>query len=311
MSHKWVSLHHHTTYSYGDGFGTPEQHLARAAELGYSAIAFTEHGNVSSHFRAEKAASHPEVNVKPIYGIEAYTGPVDQEHRQQYKWHLTVLAMDSGGYRNLNRLVTKSFRDYYYHATVGGQTLADYSDGLIILSGCTGSLLACTLLGGKGIPEPTRPDLRGTERCARRFADMLGDRYYLEVQAFPELEKTRAINPVYEALGRKLGIPLVATMDVHYPMPEDNEMQTILHAAHRGNQSVDDAARAWNYDVLLTMPEDDQALLAKLVRTGLSKKAAQAAINNSAEIGERCNVTLPKAERLRYPIKDKDWEPWQ
>lgn len=292
-----------------NGYGPPEAHVERAIELGYTAIAFTEHGNVSSHFRAEKAAV--KLGIKPIFGIEAYTGPVDPDNRRQMKWHLTILTMDKEGYANLNGLVTQSYRDYYYDPTVSGGNLAGHSPGLIVLSGCTGSKLACDLVGGKGIPDHIEsPDMVSAISTAGKFQDLLGDRYYLEVQAFPELEKTCAINPCYEKIGRELGIPLAATMDVHYPRPEDNDMQLILHAAHRGKNDYEAQSRSWNYDVLLTLPESDKQIYSKLRGTGLSKAGATEAIASTAAIAERCSVTLPKAERLRYNPTDKDWESW-
>lgn len=307
---EYVSLHHHTTYSFGDGYGPPEAHVERAIELGYDAIAFTEHGNVSSHFRAEKAAI--KLGIKPIFGIEAYTGAVDPENRRQMKWHLTILTMNAEGYANLNGLVTQSYRDYYYDPTVSGGNLARHNSGLIVLSGCTGSKLACDLVGGKGIPDHIEsPDMGSAISTAGKFQDLLGDRYYLEVQAFPELEKTCAINPCYEKIGKELGIPLAATMDVHYPRPEDNDMQLILHAAHRGKNDYEAQARSWNYDVLLTLPESDKQIYDKLRGTGLSKAGATEAIASTAAIAERCSVTLPKAERLRYPVEEDDWKPWR
>jgi DNA polymerase III subunit alpha len=304
-----VSLHHHTTYSFGDGFGTPEQHAGRAAHLGYPAIAFTEHGNVSSHFRAEKACN--KIGIKPIFGIEAYTGAVDLENRRQMKWHLGILAMNREGYANLNGLVTQSYRDLYYDPTVSGETLAKFNRGLIVLSGCTGSKLATDLVGGKGIPDHIdSPDMDRATETASRFQALLGDRYYLEVQAFPELEKTCAINPCYEKISKELCIPLVATLDVHYPRPEDNEMQVILHAAHRGKNDFEAQARSWNYDVLLTLPESYETFYDKLRGTGLSHKGASESLASTVEIADRCNVTLPKAERLRYPVQESDWSPW-
>lgn len=174
-------------------------------------------------------------------------------------------------------------------------------------------MLACTLIGGKGIPAPTSRDGYGWDdarRIIERFARLFVSRYYLEVQPFYELDKTRLINPAYERLGRELGIPLVATCDVHYPRPDDSEMQAILHAVHRGNQSIDDAMRSWNYDVPMTFPESDNALGERLMKTGLSRAAAWEAITNAAYIAEMCNVTLPKAARLRYPISEGDWKPW-
>lgn len=227
------------------------------------------------------------------------------------KWHLTILTMNTEGYANLNGLVTQSYRDYYYDPTVSGSNLARHSDGLIILSGCTGSKLACDLVGGKGIPDHIEsPDMDAATVTAGRFQELLGDRYYLEVQAFPELEKVCAINPCYEQISKELAIPLVATLDVHYPRPEDNEMQVILHAAHRGKNTFEEQARSWNYDVLLTLPESDKTLYDKLRGTGLSKQGAEQAIASTAEIANRCNVTLPKAERLRYPVSEEDLRPW-
>jgi DNA polymerase-3 subunit alpha len=87
-------------------------------------------------------------------------------------------------------------------------------------------------------------------------------------------------------------------------------MQAILHAVHRKNQSIDDAIRSWNYDVPMTLPESDKALGERLMKTGLSRNAAWEAILNSEYIAEQCNVTLPKAARLEYPISDDDWKPW-
>lgn len=305
---KFVNLHHHSTFSFGDGFGTPAQHVARAAELGYSAIALTEHGNVSSHYQLEKAAL--KADVKPIFGLEGYCGPTEEETRGQFKFHLTILAATAEGYRNLNRIVTASYQDFYYHPTISGRVLADHNHGLIALSGCSGSLLACQLLGGKGIQEPGRADRQGARRVAERFARCFPGRYYIEVQPFWELERTQAMNPHYAWLSNVTGIPLVATCDVHYPRPEDSEMQAILHAVHRGKASVDDAMREWNYSVPMTLPEDDIALRDRLVKTGLYLGEAQMAIDNAAAIAEMCNVTLPKAEPLRYPIADEDFEPW-
>jgi DNA polymerase III subunit alpha len=306
---KFANLHHHTTFSYGDGYGTPAQHVTRAAELGYTCIAATEHGNVSSHVQLEKAAL--KAGIKPIFGIEGYCGPIDEEHRSQWKNHLTIIAENLDGYRSLMRVVTQSWRDYYYHPTISGSSLAENRDGLIILSGCSGSLLACSLLGGKGIPEPEgKFDWDAARDVASRFAKTFGDNYFLEIQPFYELERTCDINGAYVQLGRELGIPLVVTNDVHYPCMDDAEMQAILHASHRGNQSVDDAMRSWNYEVPLTLPERVTDLRTRLVKTGMSPIQAADAIATSMEIAERCNVTLPKAERLRYPIQEDDLRPW-
>lgn len=297
---RYVSLHHHTTFSYMDGFGTPEQHMARSAELGMVAQAVTEHGNVSSHVQHEKAGI--KYGVKPIFGLEAYTAPVDmRETANRRKWHLTLLAMNDEGYRNLMRLCTLSWEDGFYQwPTVSGEMLADYNDGLIVLSGCADSLVACSLLGGKGI-EPSDASAERALSVVRNFKELLGDRYFLEVQQFPELERTRTLNAFMQEAASSEQVSLVATADVHYPMPEDNEMQVILHTAGRGGGTVEATEASWEYDIRLTHPESDWAIIDRLTGTGLSRKAAQGAVLQTEEIATRCSVVLPKVERLHYP----------
>ena len=232
---KYVSLHHHTTYSYADGFGSPDAHFKRAADLGMSAMAVTEHGNVSSQVKASLAAE--KYGLKPIHGLEAYTAPIDmRETKNTRKWHLTLLAMNEEGHFNLNQIVSRSWAEGFYRwPTVTGNILKDHHQGLIVLSGCADSMLACNLLGGKGIETG---DERRARKVIERFKRLLGDRYYLETQQFPELGRTKQLNEWYEQMSKRYGVPLVATSDCHYPMPEDNGMQRILHAANRGLGTV-------------------------------------------------------------------------
>jgi DNA polymerase-3 subunit alpha len=281
----------------------PEKHVARAADLGMSALAHTEHGNVSSFVKLEKAANAH--GIKPIFGCELYTASA----RVQPKWHLTALAADATGYQNLNRIVSRSWAEgFYYWPTVSGQMLADHADGLIVLSGCADSLLSCTLLGGKSNgPKRERAsssDIDAAEQVVRGFRDLFGDRYYLETQQFPELQRTRTLNPILAELSRRTGVPLVATADVHYPMPEDNEMQKILHAAGRGTGSVEEQEATWEYDIKLTLPTSDMQIRKALIGTGLTGRQAEQAIYSTGEIADRCNVVLPRNERIRFPLPE-------
>lgn len=307
---RFVNLHHHSTFSFRDGFGTPAQHVQRAAELGYSAIALTEHGlgNVSSHFQLEKAAR--KAGIRALFGLEAYCGPVGKQGTQ-LKNHLTVVARTLAGYQNLNRIVTQSYLDFFHHPTVSGASLGAHAKGLTVLSGCSGSLLACTLLGGKGIPEPEKPDIDAAIGVVERFQQFFGPEYFLEVQPFWELERTSNINTAYELIAMETGARLVVTGDVHYPRMEDSEMQAILHATRRGNETVEDQMQSWNYEVPLTLPASDKDLAERLIKTGLSKAASWGAIETSAEIAQRCDVTLPKASRLEYPVSERDLIPWK
>jgi DNA polymerase-3 subunit alpha len=294
---KFVSLHHHTTFSYMDGYGTPEAHVRRSADLGMSAASVTEHGNVTSHVQHEKAAR--KAGVKPLFGLEAYTALGEKERR---KFHLTILASNEVGYQNLMQITSRSYAEGFYQwPTVSGGMLGDHHEGLIVLSGCSDSLLACSLLGGKSI-EPADASYDRAKRTALKFRSLFGDRYYLECQMFPELARTKTLNEAWERLSSETGIPLVATADVHYPDPDDNEMQVILHAAGRGAGSVAAQEAGWEYDIRLTHPGSDRIAYDRMCAAGLSRNGAVQALRNTAVIADRCTVELPRAERLRFPL---------
>lgn len=303
---RYVSLHTHTTFSYGDGFGTVDDHVKRVSELEMSAVALTEHGNTSSHAQLEKAGA--KYNVKPIYGCELYTAPTDPETggllRTRRKFHQTVLAKDQEGYRNLNRIVTESWRGFFQWPTASARSIKEHSRGLVVLSGCADSLLSCTLLGGKTMGDKrdafSEGDFKKAVQVVRRYQDIFGEDYYLETQRFPGLARTRTLNPAFAEISRITGARLVASSDVHYPYPDQNEMQRILHAAHRGG-TVESVDAEWEYDILLTYPTSDQEIFRDLIDTGLTNKDAREAILNTERIAEKCNVTLPKNEPIKFP----------
>lgn len=297
----WVSLHSHTTFSYGDGYGRVEEHVKRVADLGMSALALTEHGNVNSHVALEKSCR--EHGIKPIYGLEAYYGGVDDNKTRQ-KNHLTLIAENEEGYRNLNKIVTRSYIDAYQWPTVSPESLKKHARGLICLSGCSDSLVSCTLLGGKSSGEKresfTEDQLGEVRRKIEWFRDVFEDKFFLEVQRFPQLARTCTLNATFAKLAEITGVPLAGTADVHYPYPGQNEIQKLLHAARRGS-TVEATGAAWEYDIQLTYPETDREILRDLMATGLDKKEATEAIINTERIAQKCNVELPKAAPLRFP----------
>jgi DNA polymerase-3 subunit alpha len=292
----FVSLHSHTTFSYGDGFGMPADHVDRVGQLGMTALAATEHGNVTSapkHAAACKAAG-----IKAIFGLEAYTGPADmRQTKTTKKWHQGLLAMNDAGYRNLMQLVTRSWDEGFYgKPTITWPMLTEHNEGLIVLSGCLSSRIA-TVYAEHGY--------RRALQVAAGYRDLFGDRYYLEVQRFPRLQKTRELNPVLARIGQALGIPLVATADVHYPFPDDNEMQKVLHTATRGMDNVGEAEASWEYDILLTYPTSDEQILHDLVATDLTYAQAAQAIANTGLIADRCEVELATMPQLQYPYAEE------
>lgn len=308
----YVSLHHHSTFSYGDGYGLPEEHVEFVVAHGGKAMALTEHGNVSSHVQLEKACMKN--GIKAIFGLEGYIAPPNQKR----KCHQTILAMTQEGYSNLNKMVVESWKTLGTTSktrfpTIHLNVLEEFSEGLIILSGCADSVLSCTLLGGKSYGDQrlvySARDYANARRVVEWYQEIFGDRYYLEVQRFPMLKRTCALNPAFEQLSLDTGAPLAATSDCHYVYARDNEMQKILHAAHRGS-SVSAMEASWEYDCTLDIPESDERVFNDLRETGLSKAAAAAAISNTSVIADRCNVKLQKVTPISYVPGPQDWEPW-
>jgi DNA polymerase-3 subunit alpha len=297
-----VSLHHHTTLSYRDGYGLPSAHIRRAEELLMPAIAMTEHGNSDSHVKAEIAAEG--TGIKVIYGCEIYFGPTDEENRMQTKTHLTVLAKNAVGYRNLLSMITESYaKGFYYEPTVSPESLVRHKEGLIILSGCQGSLLFCSAVGGKHVPKE-KASYKRALKVARWFRKNFGGDFFVEVQAFPELEATRRFNTHFAGrLARAIGARLCGTMDCHYTEYEESEIQMILHNLRGGNKkTIEEQAREWGYDVPLCPPLDDRSFYRRLRATGLSDAEAIQACVSTEDIAQECTVELPKLPMVRFKV---------
>lgn len=304
---RFFSPHSHCTFSYGDGHKTPREHALRLRELGYTGAALTDHGNISGHADWEKELT--KLDLHPAFGCELYLSPVGERSKS----HLIAIAETQEGYRNLCRLVSRSYSEgFYQYPTVHANMLADHAKGLIVTSGCADSLLSCTLLGGKWLGEPRLvcgpEDYERAAKVVRWFKKIFGDGYYLEVQRFPELERTRVLNPLVARLGDEYGIPLVATADVHHPLPEQSEMRKILHSVKRVS-TVDAVSAEWEYGIPGAYPLSDAEIGTALVGTGLTREQAWMAILASEEIGQRAQVVLPKGEAVTYPgtAKELTW----
>ena len=315
---KFVSLHGHTSFSTGDGHGSPQEHVDRVKELGMKAMAITEHGSVSSHVQIEQAAK--KAGIKPIFGLEAYVANPGSKP----KFHQTILAMNQQGYVNLNRLVTNSYikkdngEGFYMKPTVNLDSLFDKkkTEGLIILSGCASSMLACTIAGGKGLGEElTKEEIeKGAHWSnfaqAMELVDMyqetFGDRFYLEVQRFHDYYKTVAVNQVLERIWEKTQIPMVATADVHYPRFEDWDANQLANAIGWNTtvEALENGARKYDSKPGQTYPTSDKEMAKDLIKAGVSKRNAVQSVLNTKEVAKRCNVELPKTDPVRFSESD-------
>lgn len=295
---QFFNAHHHATHSYLDGFRPVEEHVKVVADLGQPGMALTDHGNVSGHVKLEKACL--EAGIKPVFGCELYCDTADP--RGQLKNHLTVVAENAEGFQNLNRLVSASWRNFRFKPTVTSAMLQEFNAGLVVMSGCMGGLLADKMIGGKLNPERSTADLAAGERVATWFAETFPDRYYLEVMPHPQLKRQRMYNSALAELGRRMGLPIVATLDCHYPKITDKSMYPVLHAIGRGGKSntVEAQSQSWEYDIDLS-PRPEAKVYDDLLITGLNARQANEAMDSSMEIFKRCNVTIPKFEDLKFP----------
>jgi DNA polymerase III subunit alpha len=274
MPQKFVHLHVHTEYSLLDGMCRIPQLIARTKELGMDSLAITDHGAMYGVIDFYTAAK--EAGIKPIVGCEVYIAETDRHSREfahKSPYHLTLLAKNEKGYRNLLQLVTKSnLEGFYYKPRVDKELLEMHHDGLIALSGCANGELARLILQGRN------DELVPT---ALWYKEVFGD-FYLEIQRhpIPELEQ---INKGLVSLSAKLNIPPVATFDVHYVNKEDAPAHELLLCVQT-NTSVYDEKRlkfpgAFFY---LRSPQEVEQLFADLPE----------AVENTQAIADMCHLEL-------------------
>ena len=166
MARSFVHLHTHSEYSLLDGACRTKEMVASAAEFGMPAIALTDHGVLygALEFYFEARAK----GIKPIIGCEMYVAPRGHRDRSaRDEHHLTVLAANKAGYRNLLKLVSIGFIDgYYYKPRVDLELLAAHAEGLIVLSGCLGG--GCSKRSCKTRPTRATEDREGLSSDVRR-----------------------------------------------------------------------------------------------------------------------------------------------
>jgi len=215
----FTDLHSHSTYSLLDAFGTPKQIVLRAQSLQRKALAITDHGSISGWIQFGKACS--EAEIKPIFGYEAYAVDSLAEmflNKQRKKNHITLLAESDEGYRNLLKVATLAYDNFYYFPTIDWNLLCENSEGIIVLSGCWSSKLQRLLANG---------EQEEAEKWAVMMKDVFKDRFFLETQHYDLHMQTF---DKLKVLSERTAIPIVLTCDPHYQTPDQAYIQEILHA---------------------------------------------------------------------------------
>jgi len=266
----------HSEYSLLDGACRVDRLCRRTAEDGAPAVALTDHGVMYGAMEFYYAAR--DTSLTPIIGCEAYIAPrgrFDRTVREEA--HVTLLAADLIGYRNLTALISKGFLEgYYYKPRIDLDLLAEHHDGLIVLSGCMSGMVAAPLL---------KNDYDTAVKNAKTFTEIFGDRFYIEVMrhGMPEEE---AINNGLVKVARQLNVPIVATNDSHYLEQRDAPAHDVLLCIGTG-KTVSDTSRMKFYS--------DQFYV----------KSAQEMYDLWADLPEACENTVKIAQRVDIKIPEK------
>lgn len=274
----FAHLHVHTEYSLLDGSNKIKEYVKRVKELGMNSAAITDHGvmyGVIDFYRAAK-----EAGINPVIGCEVYVAPnsrFDKEltgGEERYH-HLVLLAENNTGYANLIKIVSKGFTEgYYYKPRVDMEVLQKYHEGIIALSACLAGEVPRLIQ--KGLLEEAK-------KCAIKYRDCFGEgNYFLELQdhGIPE-QKT--VNMALYSMSRELGIPLVATNDVHYTYEEDVVPHDILLCIQTAKKLQDEDRMRYEGGQYYVKSEEEMRRLFPY---------ALEAIENTQKIADRCHVEI-------------------
>ncbi|KAA0275376.1 MAG: DNA polymerase III subunit alpha [Acidobacteria bacterium] len=283
-------LHVHSEYSLLDGANKIDAMAARAAELGMPALGLTDHGVMNGSVELFKACR--EHGVKPIMGVEAYLVDDVEEIRRKTKWernHLTLLAADEAGFRNLVKLSTAGFLEGFVRgkANVDPRLLERYSEGVIALTGCLASRFCRRLVEDR--PGDARAHV---DDLIQIFGE--GNVYFeLQVNGIPEQDKA---NEGIARIARELGKPLVGTADVHYLRREDYDNHKALLCVQTKSKLKEPKLSFDTNEFYLKSADELHESFAPWPE----------AVPNTLEIADRCNVEIKLGELLlpRFPTPD-------
>lgn len=275
----FVHLHTHSHYSLLDGLIKIDELVREVARLEMPAIALTDHGNmygaIEFYQKARKAG------IRPILGMEAYIAFERMNDRRpgidEKRYHLTLLAENDEGYRNLVALTTKAHLEgFYYKPRLDHETLRAHAKGLIALSGCMTGEIPRALLSG---------DEARAEQLVHTYRDIFGkDNFFIELSSHTGIANHDRLQTMLVGLAQKTGMPTVATQDAHYVNTDDAKAQDVLLAIQT-NTRIDDEDR-------LTMKDDDFSLRSGAIMANLFAENREALLNTK-HIAERVSYHIP------------------
>jgi len=277
MDKPFVHLHNHSDYSLLDGAAKIKPLVARAAKFGMPALALTDHGNLFGAIEFYTTARN--AGLKPIIGMEAYLTTGDRKDRSAERGsvanHITLLAENKEGYRNLIKLSSIGYVEgFYYKPRIDLEVLEKHHKGLIALSGCAKGLVADLIYRDK--PEKAR-------ETASSLRDLFGkENFFIEIMDHG-LEIERRQMPELIKISKELEIPLVVTNDTHYLCREHHEAQDALICIQTGKTLDDPNRLKFNtQELYLKSPEEMYAAF----------PGHEDALARTVEIAERCSLKI-------------------
>ena len=276
----FVHLHVHSEHSLLDGLGSPKAYAERAAELGFRALAVTDHGNIDAHLKWQKACA--KVGLKPVLGCEIYfVSDMKSKEKGDPHGHLSVLVKNLSGWEALARMLTISnLEGFYYRPRLDFLTfLHNVSRGLVVMTGCAASFLM--MPGGIEFL---------VELGRNRGVDC-----YLEVM--PHLtDNQKRVNELCRDLSQKYDFHLVATNDCHYVQADHSMAQEVLLAIQRQAKWKD--KDRWRFEIDgLYLKTADEMIRAFGEQRALSRADYYRAMANTLEVAGKCwDFQLPKKD---------------
>ncbi|OIN97961.1 DNA polymerase III subunit alpha [Candidatus Desantisbacteria bacterium CG1_02_38_46] len=274
----FVHLHTHTEYSLLDGACKIETLVKRAKECRMPALAITDHGNMFGAIEFYQKAMKN--GIKPIIGCEVYVAPGSRHEKKGFvthgetAYHLTLLAKDRDGYKNLIKLVNIGYLEgFYYKPRVDKETLSKYYEGLICLSGC---------LKGEVSALITKDKLDEAKDVLLGLKKIFKDDFYLELQDNGLPEQKVVMSHLLD-LSKKLSIPVVGTNDIHYLHKENSYSHEILLCIQTVTNINDPARLKFSTNEFYFKDANEMKSLFK---------ECPEAISNTIKIAESCNLSL-------------------